>query len=480
MKRKIFFRADAGADIGYGHFVRTLALADILKEDFECVFVTQSPTEYQTSEVAKVCELIEVPASKEKFNLFLEMLSGNEIVVLDNYFYDTEYQRKIKNKGCKLVCIDDMHDKHYVADVLINHGLTNQALFSTEPYTRLCLGFEYALLRPAFFNIPFSVRNSQPPYREIVVGFGGADKYDLTGQVCGILKKIPGIKSITAIVGDSYASVCDDAKICFCKNLQAEDIVKIFTTVDLAILSASTMTLEALACGIPVAAGYYVDNQVEFYKELVHLSCIFPLENLLDVGLEKRITSFIGHSVTPFRMMTKGIKERYKDLFGSLFVRQNDVRENFEFVDYCHLSEAQHREVWEIRNKTEIRSWMTNSEPFSFETHLAFVERLKNSGDKMYWAVYLERQLVGSINIQWLGLQKAERGIFINPAFIGKHIAAGLEANGEEIFRQLGIRCLKAKILRNNIRSLKYHLKIGYMLVDEKEDFYYLSKKLND
>ena len=69
--QKIYFRADAGAEIGYGHFIRTLALADMLKDDFSCVFVTQAPTIYQKSEVAKVCELVEVPATEEKFRLFL-------------------------------------------------------------------------------------------------------------------------------------------------------------------------------------------------------------------------------------------------------------------------------------------------------------------------------------------------------------------------------------------------------------------------
>ena len=29
-----------------------------------------------------------------------------------------DYQRAIKQKGCRLVCVDDMHDKHYVADVV--------------------------------------------------------------------------------------------------------------------------------------------------------------------------------------------------------------------------------------------------------------------------------------------------------------------------------------------------------------------------
>ena len=52
--QKIYFRADAGAEIGYGHFIRTLALADMLKDDFSCVFVTQAPTIYQKSEARSV------------------------------------------------------------------------------------------------------------------------------------------------------------------------------------------------------------------------------------------------------------------------------------------------------------------------------------------------------------------------------------------------------------------------------------------
>ena len=150
-KRKIYFRADASAIIGYGHFIRTLALADMLKDDFDCTFFTTSPSVYQVAEMAKVCNHVSLN-EETKFEDFINLLDGNEIVVLDNYFFTTEYQRQIKNKGCKLVCVDDMHDKHYVADVVINHGLTDNNLFDIEPYTRLCLGFRYVLLRSPFLQ----------------------------------------------------------------------------------------------------------------------------------------------------------------------------------------------------------------------------------------------------------------------------------------------------------------------------------------
>jgi len=153
-KRKVILRADGNQKIGMGHFVRTLALGEMLKNDFYCVYATQKPTDYQKREVNDVCkEIIELPDNLSHFIQFLDYLEGNEIVVLDNYYFDTDYQQEIKNKGCKLVCIDDMHDKHYLADVVINHaeGL-NENDFSREGYTKLFRGLNYALLRSPFFE----------------------------------------------------------------------------------------------------------------------------------------------------------------------------------------------------------------------------------------------------------------------------------------------------------------------------------------
>lgn len=267
-KRKIYFRADAGAEIGYGHFIRTLALADMLKEDFECVFVTQAPTEYQKSEVAKVCPLIALPATDEKFGLFLDMLAGDEIVVLDNYFYDTDYQRQIKAKGCKLVCIDDTHDKHYVADVVINHGLTDPRLFDAENYTKFCLGLEWALLRKPFLQTEVCATRERGHW---IIGFGGADIFNLTEKYMAMLQDCPDVLRVTAIVGDAYKykdRLVRYNKVTVVRNQTAEQMTDLFGRAACAILSASTVTIEALACGCPVVAGYYVDNQKEFYEDM--------------------------------------------------------------------------------------------------------------------------------------------------------------------------------------------------------------------
>ena len=282
-RRKIFFRADASADIGYGHFVRTLALADMLKDQFDCTFFTQTPSDYQKAEVAKVCGLIELPADDTKFDIFLEYLEGDEIVVLDNYFFSTDYQRAIKVKGCSLVCIDDIHDKHYVADVVINHALADSSLFSVEPYTKLCLGFDWALLRKPFLQpVNLTVREKN----HWIIAFGGSDYYNLTEKFVRLIHNYEYVHQISVVIGDAYqyeSTLAGYDKLHVYKNLASVEMCALMQRCEYAILPCSSICIEAISQGCKVYAGYYVDNQIDFYKHAVQQCFIVGVGSLNDV-----------------------------------------------------------------------------------------------------------------------------------------------------------------------------------------------------
>lgn len=279
-KRKIFFRADAGVQIGYGHFIRTLALADMLKDDFECTFFTTSPSAYQIGEMEKVCAFMALNEDT-KFEAFLNLLKGDEIVVLDNYFFTTQYMQQIKDKGCKLVCVDDMHNRHYVSDAIINHVLTDQSLFSREPYTRLCLGMHYALLRKPF--LAHTIINKEKGHW--FVSFGGTDFDNMTAKYVGYLDAAPSVRSITVVIGDAYKhreSLDAFHKIEVKKNLTAAQMQQEMACAEYAVLPSSSVCIEAIACGCKIASGYFVDNQQDFALLLAHSHQIFPLGNLYD------------------------------------------------------------------------------------------------------------------------------------------------------------------------------------------------------
>ena len=297
-KRKIYFRADAGPEIGYGHYIRSLALADMLKRDFDCTMFTQTPTDYQLREAKDVCPVISLPNDDSKFDKFLDFLCGDEIVVLDNYFFTTDYQRAIKTKGCKLVCIDDMHDKHYVADVVINHGCDDPSLFDKEDYTRLCLGFEYALLRKPFLESHNDI-DRQKGF--VVVCFGGSDPHNLTRKYVEYLIKSQGVEQIIAVVGDGYQYrdvLSSIPKVEVHSRLSASEMANLFRSAEAVVCSASTTTYEALACGAKVYAGWYVDNQQEIYKTLNNKGYICPLEDLsISIDLSQKCMSYKMSSI---------------------------------------------------------------------------------------------------------------------------------------------------------------------------------------
>lgn len=312
-QRKIFFRADAGQEIGYGHFIRSLALADMLREEFDCTFYTSSPSTYQIEEMEKVCNHISLN-ERTKFEDFINLLEGDEIVVLDNYFYTTDYQKQIKEKGCKLVCIDDMHKQHYVADIVINHGCQHKELFSIEPYTQLCLGLDYALLRKPFLQAACNHTCHRDPLNKIervAICYGGSDPLHLTEKTLEHFVQDVAIQNIDVIVGSHFSnhSLFPDERVRFYQSISAEEVATIFKRCQLAVVSASSVCIEALACGAIVAAGWYVDNQKEFYDYLKDNQWIIPLGDLSHIP-------FLDIQNTKCSKLTfSPIKENYLKLF---------------------------------------------------------------------------------------------------------------------------------------------------------------------
>lgn len=315
--RKIYFRADAGGSIGYGHFIRTLALADMLKDDFECVFYTQTPTEYQINECSKVCKLVELPSDDTKFQMFLDLLKGDEIVVIDNYFYTTDYQRAIKDKGCKLVCIDDPHDIHYVCDVLMSHGNGIPSDFDIEPYTRLCLGTDWAMLRKPFRR---PVDWNRQRNNDIVVNFGGADPFHITELIVRLLLQLKLSYNIKVILGDKvFLSEECRSKVDVLRNLGAEQMAQLFDESAFGIFAASTVCLEGQSRGLPMIVGYYVDNQEKYYNRIKESGHYATLDYLQDASEEKLLKAIDSVPyIHRLKMNAEDIQTRYVNLFKSI------------------------------------------------------------------------------------------------------------------------------------------------------------------
>ena len=304
--KRIILRADASKKTGYGHFVRSLALAGYLKSDFDCRFATYNadntcglPSAYQLEEIEKICAPLPVTGdSLSTYDIkFLKEIGRDDIVILDNYYYSTEYQAEIKERCRKLVCIDDVHDRHFVCDLLMTACALEKSVFSLEPYTEFVGGIKWAFLREPFLR-PATDREKKSQVERIVLAMGGADAFNVTDKMIGVVKKVLPDAEIDVIGGDTATiSFPESDKIRIHHRLGAEKIVDLFDRSDVGIFPASTICKEAYSRRLPVIAGYYVDNQVESYnygcknKLFSGIGCLLDSPDIIAARLEDTLSS---------------------------------------------------------------------------------------------------------------------------------------------------------------------------------------------
>ncbi|MBB3968640.1 UDP-2,4-diacetamido-2,4,6-trideoxy-beta-L-altropyranose hydrolase [Mucilaginibacter phyllosphaerae] len=290
MKRKVVFRADGSHKIGYGHFIRCLGIAGLIKDDFDCAYATISPTPYQVAEINAVCKLIQVPDNND----FLSCLVGDEIVVIDDYNSTAEFQLAVKAKGCKVVYIDDHNDKQYVCDVLINNipGFAADS-FKTADYTRLYLGTDYALLRSEFLNK--ELRTIKPNINEAFLAFGGSDIFNLSPRFIKWLNEVDATLKINLLIGDAYKHFDDlqeFSNLNIYKNISAAQVANLIAQSNVCIVPASSLLNEAAAVSSKLIIGYFADNQVMPYNYFVDNKLALGLNDYRDATFEQFASTY--------------------------------------------------------------------------------------------------------------------------------------------------------------------------------------------
>lgn len=320
MKRVVYFRADADNEIGYGHFMRTLALAEVLSSRFDCRFATKSPSKFQKSCLKGICQLVELPSDDSRFDVFATMIEGGEIVVLDNYFYNVDYENRLRQKGASVLLIDNLHTRHTCADAVLGFAMgLKESDYSVEPYSKLFLGPAYSLLRKPFIEQLSQQHPAVEDYYglKVVISFGGSERSGLASKIAQLLIESKRVSKIT-VIGKSQNDPIDK-RIIFKNGLSATEMRDEFVNNDLAILPASTTMFEALACGIKILGGYLVDNQVVNYKNILDGGGILGCGNFYETTNQESILNIIESGILNNYQLARIIPEDLEENLLSIF-----------------------------------------------------------------------------------------------------------------------------------------------------------------
>lgn len=313
-KPRVIFRADAGSKTGFGHLVRSAALASYLRDDFNCLFVCHTDTSLSDSFITGIIEeagaeriIIDTVSLTDKSernlsvldkvnDLFLSVVSGSDIVVLDNYYFDGNYQNNVRNRAGALVTIDDMPDREFVSDVFFTPSPRKKNEFNIAGHTDFYGGIEWTFLRQPFLRLAADRKKGK--LDTIVIAMGGADPLNLTGKIIRIIRKINEDVKVQVIAGPTV-TIGEGKGVEIFRNMSSCQLAELFDKADFGIFSASTMSLEALSRKLPIAAGWYVDNQYGYYKIAVEKGLFADLGDLRrnDEELENDLRNIIENIV---------------------------------------------------------------------------------------------------------------------------------------------------------------------------------------
>lgn len=146
---------------------------------------------------------------------------------------------------------------------------------------------------------------------------------------------------------------------------------------------------------------------------------------------------------------------------------------NYLLINYTDCTEEQQKEIFFLRNLSDIRKWMVNQEPIKWENHLRFVESLRHTSDRKYYAIYKENDLVGTYNLTKESEHSWERGIITSPKYHGTGVTSEMERWVLNSLPKDEFKTITAKVKLDNIRSIKYHEKIGYKETYRSNEFIY-------
>lgn len=317
---QIIFRVDSSLQMGTGHVMRCLTLAQVLKNygakvEFICrkhdgnlinkirlsgfnVFELEFSNEDEVDKKLLHSSWLGNTQKKDAYEC-IKILQFKKIdwLIVDHYAIDLEWQSKLKYYCNRLMVIDDLADRVHLCDTLVDQtfGRERNDYISLVPRTcELLLGSKYALLRPEFakWRMYSIKRREKAKLHHLFINMGGSDIYNIT---CKILQSIqfcelPHSLKISIIMGKMAPNLNEvfaaanslpyDSDVI----VDTDNMAQIMANSDLAIGASGSSTWERCCLGLPTIQLVIAENQKTISKFLAEKGAIKTCKNIKEVS----------------------------------------------------------------------------------------------------------------------------------------------------------------------------------------------------
>ncbi|GAB6158043.1 UDP-2,4-diacetamido-2,4,6-trideoxy-beta-L-altropyranose hydrolase [Desulfotomaculum varum] len=321
------FRVDSSREIGSGHVMRCLTLANALKERGHGTFFICRDFNGNIGNLIcdKGHELVYLPYRQgnkvcndrvfhaswlganwqqdaEDTVAVLRQRFGRpaDWLVVDHYAIDERWEKELLPYARKIMVIDDLADRPHICDVLLDQNLYEDMERRYDnlvpPGAVKLLGPRYALLRPEFYDARQNLRHRDGTVRRILVFFGGSDVTNETLKALKAVKMLnrPDI-AVDVVIGS--ANPHKEEIIAFCQDMsqatlhcQVDNMAQLMVQADLAIGAGGTTTWERCCVGLPALIISIAKNQMGISRAVHMVGSAIYLGEKNNVFIDKIIS----------------------------------------------------------------------------------------------------------------------------------------------------------------------------------------------
>jgi len=332
---KVVFRVDSSSEMGIGHLMRCLALADTLRESgIQAEFISRQLVGH-TIELteARGYRVHSLPvasfnrdsvfSSKLKHQAWLGCSQAEDAdqsaailqdikpdwLIVDHYAIDIEWEKATSPYRKHLMVIDDLADRTHDCQLLLDQNWfsasTNNRYDHLLPESCIkMLGPTFALLKPEFSTLRQLMPEKDGYIRRILVSMGGGDPSNETLKVLLALMKPELMHIVVDVVcgvnHQDIASVKELATQRGATNLHSAlpSLAGLMARADLMIGAGGTTTWERMCLGLPAIVISLAENQYQPNLSLAQDGYILFAGKKEEVSIEKlqnMICSLVGN-----------------------------------------------------------------------------------------------------------------------------------------------------------------------------------------
>jgi UDP-2,4-diacetamido-2,4,6-trideoxy-beta-L-altropyranose hydrolase len=485
----LLIRADASTQIGTGHIMRCLALAQGWQEHGgKAVFLSHCENdslrlrlENEGIDFMHVDSPHPDPTDLQATLSLLSELQA-EWLATDGYHFDQAYHQAVRRAGYRLLVIDDLaHLPEYYADILLNQNINaGQLPYVCDPYTKLLLGTHYVLLRPEFLAWRDRQREIPQGARKVLVTMGGSDPDNVTLKV---LKSIQHMEAdgieVIVVAGSSNPhaemlnSLIRNSRVKIHLKRDAANMSDLMAWADVAVSAGGTTCWELAFMGVPTVVLVLAENQCSSAEGLEQAGMAINLgwfDQVSNGKIADALIRLLNDSKQRNRMSTSG--RQLVDGNGCSRVMR-------AILDHCNPSYSGRLTIrpatlldvvplWQLANDPTIRMNAFNPGPIIFDQHAEWLKGKLASHDTRIWILEFDGNFAAQVRYDRVDKDTAEIDFAVVQALRRKGLGAkALTLTCRAACTELGVKHLIGFSFDSNLPSARAFVKAGFKLISK-------------